>query len=366
MKAKRIISALVCAAILAMTFSGCSAGKSSVTFTVSDPGKVDIHTAIQHKFLDGGDYKKATDYVIGGLELSRPVPVTFEWNVTGLSKEPESYVVKVSENEDMSDAAEYKTENALCQVYNLKTGRTYFWNVTAVCGRRRYESAIKRFTTLADDPRNLYVDGITNVRDLGGWPLEDGGEVKQGLIYRCGTLSNSDGKDRITKAGKRVMLDELHVKSELDLRMITNGETGHIEKSPLGDDVNYYSLPMDYSIDMLDDNKEMIKKTFEVFADEKNYPMFFHCAIGTDRTGCVAFLLNALLGISKDDLYFDYMFSNYGEIGGKRDTRSIDKYIEKLERYGGETLSERVRAYLLDIGLTSDQLDFIVEKMTDK
>ena len=210
---------------------------------------------------------------------------------------------------------------------------------------------------------------MTNFRDEGGWPTESGRVVRQGLIFRCGTIS--DGKPgevraRVTDEGKKTMLEELGVKSELDLRMDEDGENGQITKSVLGKKVNYYNCPMSYSGDILEINSEQIKAAFDVFADKDNYPIFFHCAIGTDRTGCVAFLLLGLLGVSEENLYRDYMFSNYGLIWGSRDGGAITNYIDRLNKFGGERLSDRIRNYLISIGMTNEQLDNIVEIMLGK
>lgn len=46
-----------------------------------------------------------------------------------------------------------------------------------------------------------------------------------------------------------------------------------------------------------------------VFANPDNYPIIFHCRGGADRTGSLAFILNALQGVSEADLIKDYEFA---------------------------------------------------------
>ena len=382
MRTKRIISLLLCLVMSAALFAGCgkteSAEREVVTFTVTDPGNnVGIHTSIQNKYLLGEDVLNATEFAIGQLELSYPVPVTLEWSVAGAEGKVSKYLVKLSENEDMSDAKEYESEYNTLQIFNLKIGTTYYWTVDATFTvgkgedktKTTYTSSPRSFTISSDCPRNLQVDGVTNFRDEGGWPTESGRVVKQGLIFRCGTISDGkpgEVKARVTDDGKVTMLEELGIKSELDLRMDEDGENGQITKSVLGKTVNYYNCPMSYSGNILEINSEQIKAAFDVFADKDNYPIFFHCAIGTDRTGCIAFLLLGLLGVSEENLYRDYMFSNYGLIWGSRDGGAITNYIGRLQKFGGERLSDRVRNYLLSIGMTDAQLDTIVEIMLGK
>ena len=112
--------------------------------------------------------------------------------------------------------------------------------------------------------------------------------------------------------------------------------------------------------------REEIRDIFKVYADKDNYPVYLHCSIGTDRTGLVSYLMGALLGIHYDDLYKDYLFSNFGNIGSSRDESAIIKYQNTLKGYKKKTLAECAEAYLLDIGLTSSEVASIRETMIEK
>ena len=50
-----------------------------------------------------------------------------------------------------------------------------------------------------------------------------------------------------------------------------------------------------------------------MFLDPANYPIDFHCIAGQDRTGAVAFILNALLGVEEEELYLDWGRDHDGE-----------------------------------------------------
>ena len=56
-------------------------------------------------------------------------------------------------------------------LYNLCPGRVYRADYSAEDGSASHE----RFATSPTLPRMLYVDGIRNVRDCGGWRAEGGG-----------------------------------------------------------------------------------------------------------------------------------------------------------------------------------------------
>ena len=60
--------------------------------------------------------------------------------------------------------------------------------------------------------------------------------------------------------------------------------------------------------DYLSNNKAAIKNVFETLADESNYPAIIHCQAGAGRTWTVVYLLNGLLGVSKEYILRDYLF----------------------------------------------------------
>ena len=260
--------------------------------------------------------------------------------------------------------------NTYYDVYNLKIATTYYWKVKATLnnGTQIY-SDVDDFETMDYGPRNLYVDGVTNVRDLGGWETEDG-RVKQGMIFRSGRFnksSNSNVLVEVTLEGIDTMLNTLNVKSEIDLRMVSDNEIGGITSSPIDESVNYYSCPMDYRVsNLLTDNIEMVKQVFSILADKNNYPVVYHCNIGTDRTGLYAFLINGLLGVDENDLYVDYLFSNFGYIHGTRDLTEIkNSYIATIKSYDGETLSEKIKNCLIDKGVNEQHLTSIIEILSN-
>lgn len=177
----------------------------------------------------------------------------------------------------------YTQKRTSLYVYNLKSATTYYWTVSA----GDVVSDMGIFSTADCQPRNIYCDGVTNMRDLGGWKTEDGRRVKQGLLYRSGQWEKPGASLVITDKGVAT-LQELGIVTEIDLR---NEAVGKVTKSAI---------------------------EIEILADENNYPIVFHCAIGTDRTGYVAFLINTLLGVEKEALYRDYLFSNFGNLGASR------------------------------------------------
>lgn len=372
MKTKKTLSlALVLVMILSL-LAGCSAQQttelqqafsSDAVLSQVYPengGTVTLHTKKQYSYLNKPFalmYISAT----GKKELSKPESVTLNWVYT--DDEPaEKCTVTVSENENMLNPTIYEVTGDSLVLTNLKIATTYYWTVDADGAN----SAVYNFTTSADAPRNISVDGVANVRDLGGWETESGTRTKQGLIYRCGRLNESSADTvniEITEDGKNVMLGQLGIKSEIDLRKTEGNEVGGITSSPLGDTVTYYSCPMEWDGDMLYDNKEQVLRVFSILADENNYPVIYHCNIGTDRTGMISFLVNALLGVPEDDLIRDYMFSNNANIGGTRKASQMKNsgYYKAVAAAQGSSLSEKTYNCLVDLGVPLDQLDKVIE-----
>lgn len=331
---------------------------------------VSIHTTAQSNYL-AGDYNKISSYAKGAAELSRPECVSLSWSVEPLEQiEVESYTVEIQDFEDQYIPLLFATTQTHLDVYNLCIGTNYLWRVTAhFADGRTSQSSWYAFTTEDVAPRNLYVDGITNVRDLGGWYTPNG-RVKQGLIYRCGRLNVSKQPNveiEITDAGIAMMRDRLGIKSQIDLRMPNahNVETGGITSSPLGDDIMYYNVPLEWDNvkgNYLTGNLESVREFFKLASDINNYPLIFHCNIGTDRTGMFAFLINGLLGVSEEDLYRDYLFSNFGNI--ENNPRSLSNiqsnYLSTINKCAGDTLSERIENCLLEVvGIPQEQIDAI-------
>ena len=346
--------------------SGCSSGQNAASAkgikTVSPVEEtVEIHTKSQSAFLNGSN-SMILLYAQGNREKSRPKPVKFEWDYGYTASD---FTLSISESPDMTNCKTYTTDSESYSVYNLKIGTTYYWTVSTgdTC------SEVTSFTTSSEAPRNLYIDGVTNARDLGGRTTESGTVTKQGMIFRCGRLNESDVTKpniEITRQGIDTMLNDLGIKTEIDVRLSNNSENGGITSSPLGDTVKYYNCPMDWNGEMLAGNKEQILKVFSILSDENNYPLFIHCNIGTDRTGMLSFLINALLGVPEEDLYKDYLFSNFGKINGNRPLDNLleSDYYAAVQAAEGNTLSEKTYNCLVNTGVPAEQLDSLIKIMT--
>ena len=335
---------------------GYEGERDGVKFSLRDLGKeVDIHSDIQKRYLDAvGDsenYDIITTYVDGKSENSIPAPVTLEFSAD-CPYEVDHYEVLISENEDMSYAYSFETTSSSVSVYNLKVGTVYYWNVVSYGSERETASGTAAFTTDSVLPRNVFVEGITNFRDLGG-KISEKSAIKQGLVFRCGRTEEVD-----RGSAEEILVKNFGIKTEIDLRQ--KSETYYLDNSPIGGSVAYYNFPMTYDGNVLTDNFEQINNVFAVLSKEENYPLLFHCSIGTDRTGMVAFLIRALLGADEKTLCVDYVWSAFGNINGTRSSSVIKDYIAKINTASGSTLKERTYNYLAANGVERSYMDDMI------
>ena len=368
----------------AITTAATTEAPQKYTIRLRELGEsVSIHTDPQTAYLANADPHSILTYATATAEASRPEPIRLRWAISeSAAGHVRLYVVRIWTKPDRSDVTEAtvagsKTEYAF---YNAMLGTTYYWNVSSRDDEDDIStSKTSSFTTESQGPRNLYVDGVTNVRDLGGWATVDGGRIRQGLLYRGGRFSSNESTSvTISAKGILTLRDEIGIKTEIDLRQTTavnnRNESGGLTASPLGDSVRYCAFPMEYGEVLFSDPKNIqrIREIFAFLSDESNYPIYFHCSIGTDRTGLIAWLVNGLCGVSENDLWRDYLFSDFGQIesnpaNARTRAKNENIYVNQLKNYAqGDTLAEKIYNYLKnEIGVAETDLQAVIRIMKE-
>ena len=94
-----------------------------------------------------------------------------------------------------------------------------------------------------------------------------------------------------------------------------------------------------------------------MFLDEKNYPIGFHCIAGADRTGSLAYLLEALLGVSDEDLVLDWELTAFHNPNHKfAHADRYDKLVAGFGKYPGANARERAEGYVKSLGFTDEDI----------
>lgn len=330
---------------------------------------VEIHTADQKTYLSySGNYDQMPEnqYPDGSQHRSDSLPVNLSWNYSAPSgKTVSNYSFISGQKEDLSDGYEIKTSSKSVAYYNPYLGRNYYKLVANFSDGQKESTAVRFFDVDTTYPRNLAIGGMTNCRDMGGRVLEDGGKMKQGLVYRTSGYKY-DYSTTITEEGKKEMLQHLKVKTEVNVADSTNY---NLKLS--GTTIKEFKMDYSGGSHHFSRNAESVKNFFNLLGDSNNYPVYFHCRIGTDRTGLCAILLSGLLGVSLNEIYQDYLFSNFGKIGGKRyigpkaGVDNIQNYISDIQNMSGKTFKNKVYNMLLAIGVSKATLDTVIANLTE-
>ena len=333
----------------------------------------DIHTPLQYAYINS-DFNSIKSFASGKSELSKPVPITL--NASEI-EDASTYYFEISESGDFAKPLLLTSETKEVAVKNLKIGTRYYYRY-ATSHNDLKKAQTHEFKTSDTLIRNIDIDGVTNVRDIGGHKSQLGGKIRQGLYYRGGRLNWTDEtttidqastfKRELTEDGYDTMVYDLGIKNEIDLRMNESYYTGTLaheyglitnETFP---DIEYKPFPLNYKSDnMMLTEQDTICDIFKLLAKEESYPVYLHCNIGTDRTGMITMLLGCLLGMTMEDIYRDYLFSNFGATNNSRDISKVrDKYLKTLQGYGEENLHFAAKEYLLDCGLTNKEINNII------
>ncbi|MBQ3019478.1 MAG: tyrosine-protein phosphatase [Clostridia bacterium] len=382
-KGLSILSVLLCANL---TLSSAGLFNNNSSFSAEIASYVPTISALPYSgeevnLLDGdilefaSDYElgKATNYLPKGFGPGNdyreddfaPVGIQLSWKS---AEDVQYYTVKVSTTPDLSDFVGYITLDTTLELTDLFAGTDYYYQIIAQYADRTVKSQIFTFHT-ANLIRTIELEGVSNTRDIGGYYTIDGKKrIRQGMVYRGARL------EAITAAGIEKALNVYGIKTDLDLR-------GEASSSPLGTSVNFINVSGPYytngtnsgtaGIDCLEDSskgpwqgtyRDALIKEIQTFANPDNYPIYVHCSVGRDRTGTIVGLINALCGVGELDLCMDYEASYFSERGCTtgllpverlRMFNTIFSYVEKYEK---ATLAENVEAFMLDIGITAEEI----------
>jgi protein-tyrosine phosphatase len=170
--------------------------------------------------------------------------------------------------------------------------------------------------------RRLVWDGCYNVRDLGGYPIQTGGQT------RWKTLIRSDTLHTLTPEG-RAAFREYGARTIIDIRLAHEVERDPSPFATLQEADNvprYLNLPIHVAeidpeisppvdpqvayIVILEKSKELIARIIKaVAASVEDGCVLVHCQGGKDRTGIIIALLLSLAGVQREAIVEDYALS---------------------------------------------------------
>ena len=296
--------------------------------------RCDIVNEGTRRFLEEVDYSDdpgytvsfAKDYMTDYGASDKPLPVMFD-----LSGESAS-VVRVSASPLFENAFDVPADTAIVEIYNLIPGVKYYYKI--LDGN---DSVLKSGDFTPVGPMRM-INGVTeNVRDLGGWEGAEGKHIIYGRLYRGARLSR-----RMPERGKEIFLKDLGIDVDLDLRGIKESEA---RVGPGIEGIEYLKVPVEKNLGRGTGNTQelyqlAIRSIIGWLGEGKT--VYFHCAGGADRTGTLAFLIEALLGVSESDLSKDYELTTFARTNTRlrnfrateKETHILYETITHLRKFG--------------------------------
>lgn len=193
--------------------------------------------------------------------------------------------------------------------------------------------------------RMTAVEGLCNMRDLGGLSCGNGRRVKRGLIYRSEELCDlpKAGLARIDRLGIRTVVDfrdrneaaaapdktPPSVENRIGLPIEAGRVMGMFSGGRLSRSNSVGIMVSTYRV-LVHDFQQAYSDFFRIVEEASNAPVLFHCAAGKDRTGLAAALFLSALGTDREEIMRDYMLSKPCLEGKYRPGIDYDDELEPL------------------------------------
>ena len=230
--------------------------------------------------------------------------------------------------------------------------------------------------------RVLVWDGCVNVRDIGGLPTEDGGEIQRRVVIRADSIRG------LTETGWQALLDDgvglaIDLRSDREVAEDDDRDAPipvvHIAVDPSAVPAAH-NFPTMYEgyLALLEHFHDEFARAVDTVATADT-PVVIHCAGGRDRTGIAVALMLRLAGVDPETIAADHAISDESwgphneawfaeaEDEEERERRRriakpagrtmVDVLEEVDRRYGGP------RAYITAAGGTDANLDNLVLRL---
>ena len=207
--------------------------------------------------------------------------------------------------------------------------------------------------------QNIKIASLLNLRDLGGWPTQNGSGVRYGLLYRSAQLDRLDEPDADAFGGLASIRSIYDMRTEPErsakpVRVPPGAEYIVIDvlrDAPGAAPAQLIKVLADpkAAADMLGGGKAvtLFKEGYRQFVtspsalsayrhffldllSEAHRPALFHCTTGKDRTGWAAAALLTLLGVSDEMVMHEFMLTN------EQLVPALQPVLDRFQLQGGD------------------------------
>jgi len=162
--------------------------------------------------------------------------------------------------------------------------------------------------------RRIELVGLSNLRDLGGYPVAGGRRLRWRTLFRSDAPRGLDaaGVAALAGLGLRTVVD---LRTQAEVELAPSGLAGLTVRTAhvpiIGGDLESLPLELDAIYrHMVDERGDAIAAAIKVLSGQNDLPALLHCSAGKDRTGVVVAVLLAALGVSDELIAADYALSS--------------------------------------------------------
>lgn len=211
--------------------------------------------------------------------------------------------------------------------------------------------------------RHIEFERLHNFRDLGGYRAADGRSVRWGRLYRSDSLAKLRGADwdRFLALDVRTVIDlrypwEIERRGRVPQAMGLGYVNLSVEHRPydqaqIDPALDPWRFLADRYAEVALDGAEELRQALEIIASD-SAPLVFHCASGKDRTGLLAALVLALLGVADEEILADFALTELATDRLRADWQAA--HPDRTLRWPGygRAPAEVMRLFLADLRAT--------------
>ncbi len=187
-----------------------------------------------------------------------------------------------------------KSENGI--IYNMIPGVTYYWETVS-------DTSVYGLVTPSGERRLLSIDGVRNLRDLGGLEVDSNNDGITDGVLKYGRLIR--GEKLGTNQAAIPILESLGITEELELRNTSEIASNEAKFTNYKHrEIKHYQIDREHYLSNYNLIRGVLVEVMQDVIDGEN--IYFHCRIGADRTGTLAYILEGLLQVKDEERLQDY------------------------------------------------------------